>query len=346
MNDDHIIENIIDLCLQINQETSFIYTEFGDKCDDPEIKAFWNKMSDETNLRLEYWKELKELNVKATLPVMFKDPLTVIKELKENLLNINEITRTDLSNIENKQKYTLAFRLEFFVLHRAFSTFCNFTKNLISDKKTPDDDYEEHLNSFIETMKIHGRLTPELELVGMTMRRLWEEIRVLSVENTQDSMTGILNKHGFFQIITPMAYLAHRNAANVGFIMLDIDDFKKINDAHGHQAGDRVLESVAAIIKSSVRKHDVVGRFGGDELIVFLPSVDRGLTKIVAERICLNIANRSAESIPVTASIGYAEDTIREDVEEMIQQNIKQADNFLYKAKKAGKNCVAGASNA
>ncbi len=337
-----IMENIIELCVQINQKAAIVYDSFASTCDDEKTKIFWNRMSNETNSRLKYWEQLKSLSKDNLIPILFQEPLEVELELKKNILSIDDILNADLTKVETKDKYLQAFRLEFFMLHRAFATFCIFSKNISLEENTPSDDYEKHLDYFIDTLRQHEELSSELELVAQTIRRLWEDIRTLTIINTIDNMTGVRNKSGFFQSVMPMAHLAHRKGNIVGFIFIDIDNFKNVNDLHGHLEGDRVLESVARNVKSSIRKHDIVGRYGGDEIVVFLPDVDRGLTRTIAERICRNIENGSSKTIPVTASVGFYENIVKEDVEESIQEYIKKADSFLYEAKNSGKNRVVG----
>lgn len=342
MSDSEIMEDIIDLCLQINKCTMDIYETFADTCNDVEISTLWKKMASDTSSRLKYWQKLKELSSAASIPNLFQNPLLVKEELQENIFNIKKIKEKGISGLNLSQQCILAFNLEFFMLHKAFATLINFTSNVLPDEITSEVNYEKHIDFFMEYLKNHNHLTPELELVGKAMRSLWEDIRTLTQDKTHDYMTGILNKRGFFQIITPMAYLAQRKAINVGFIIMDIDDFKNINDLHGHQEGDRILELIAGTVKSSVRKHDIVGRYGGDELIVFLPTVEKGFTRIISERICQNISNVNREHLPVTASIGFFEDVINEDVEETIKEYIKKADGLMYEAKKNGKGRVAG----
>jgi len=341
-NESQVMRRIIDLCIQINRQAAIIYGKFVSTGDEHKTNAFWDRMSKDTSLRLKYWEKLKRFAEDTSIPFIFEEPTSIQKELEENLSNIDEIMEIDFAEIETNNKFLLAFRLEFFMLHRAFATFCNFTKNIFSDEKSPADNYEEHLDYFIESLKSHGGLSSELELVAQTIRCLWEEIRILTIRNTFDYITGIHNKSGFFQVVTPMANLAKRNRNNIGFIILDIDDFKRVNDLHGHQEGDRVLETVAQTVKSSIRKHDIVGRYGGDEIVVFLPTVDKGITKTIAERIRSNIEGNSTEGVPVTASIGFFEGTITENVDKCLQDSIKKADEFLYVAKNEGKNRIAG----
>jgi diguanylate cyclase (GGDEF)-like protein len=122
--------------------------------------------------------------------------------------------------------------------------------------------------------------------------------------------------------------------------MIDIDHFKRINDTHGHQTGDEVLMSVAQLISGSVRKSDLVGRYGGEEFLVFLPQVDgRGLRRI-AEKVRSAVERGTREWLPATVSVGAASTDFAEGVEPGLASLIRLADRHLYRAKSDGRNRV------
>jgi diguanylate cyclase (GGDEF)-like protein len=127
--------------------------------------------------------------------------------------------------------------------------------------------------------------------------------------------------------------------------MLDIDHFKRVNDAFGHAAGDGVLRSVAQVLRDSCRVYDVPGRYGGEEFCVVLPETKTGNTTVVAERIRERMASSSfnvgADSVVVTASIGIAGIDSMEG-EGIVSPSIliDRADRALYSAKHHGRNRV------
>ena len=132
-------------------------------------------------------------------------------------------------------------------------------------------------------------------------------------------------------------YAAGRRSFNLA--ILDIDDFKAINDALGHLAGDEALKTLAQTLKDTVRPHDVVGRFGGDEFVVLM--VDMTLKQAEARMITVLRALRSVtiskeQPRPVSASAGLAEFSAGDSFEGLL----KRADHALYEAKRAGKNRV------
>ena len=128
----------------------------------------------------------------------------------------------------------------------------------------------------------------------------------LAMQTHVDYLTGILNRRGLFDTILPLSYLAKRNNYSIGIMMVDIDHFKIVNDTYGHQAGDRTLRSVAQIMKATVRSSDIVGRYGGEEFLVFLSPVDSDFLFTIAEKIRTEIESESKKDIPVTTSIGVS----------------------------------------
>jgi diguanylate cyclase (GGDEF)-like protein len=122
--------------------------------------------------------------------------------------------------------------------------------------------------------------------------------------------------------------------------MMDIDKFKNINDTYGHQTGDQVLRTFAAVIRSILRKTDFCGRYGGEEFLVLLTQTDLQAAKVFAERIRGSVENSFFPDLGpdsrVTVSLGLVEHQMQENIE----KTISRADDALYKAKKKGRNRV------
>ncbi len=123
--------------------------------------------------------------------------------------------------------------------------------------------------------------------------------------------------------------------------MGDVDDFKTINDTHGHQIGDAVLQVVGAIIRSAVRVFDVCARYGGDEFAILMPSTDHASAAACAERIRRRVSEYRGDPVApilptLTMSVGVAVIEAGDTPAELLLR----ADRALYQAKAAGKNCV------
>jgi diguanylate cyclase (GGDEF)-like protein len=153
-----------------------------------------------------------------------------------------------------------------------------------------------------------------------------------------DGLTGLYN-HGYFQErLDREVKLADRNSEVVSLILLDLDQLKKINDTHGHRAGDGVLCHVAALMRAGVRAVDVCARYGGEEFVVILPQCDREEATVIAERLRESIASKPVKKVgQVTASIGVA--TYPSGAKSK-DELVEMADSAMYKAKKAGRNRV------
>lgn len=153
-----------------------------------------------------------------------------------------------------------------------------------------------------------------------------------------DGLTGLYNHAYFLQTLRQEVLRSKRHGLKAALLLLDLDDFKKVNDQRGHVEGDRVLMKAAAILKDSVREIDIAARYGGEEFAVLLPDTGRLGAFVVAERIRTRIQKRFRRKRPaVTVSGGLA--LFPEDAGTPADL-IVQADAGLYRAKAAGKNQV------
>jgi diguanylate cyclase (GGDEF)-like protein len=159
-----------------------------------------------------------------------------------------------------------------------------------------------------------------------------------------DPLTGLFNRRFLVEQAPRMWRQARRDGSRVAAMVLDLDHFKRLNDAHGHAAGDAVLRAVAVALATTVRPADVLARTGGEELVVLGLVSDPDEASHLAERLRTAVANsRTADGHAVTASIGIAltrpGDT--EDAAETLWRLIDRADAAMYQAKQQGRDRVA-----
>jgi diguanylate cyclase (GGDEF)-like protein len=158
---------------------------------------------------------------------------------------------------------------------------------------------------------------------------------------TTDALTGLLNRRHIMTLGGYAFESAHRAGQLLSALMMDIDDFKKVNDRYGHLAGDQVLMELGAIIQTSMRQEDLFGRIGGEEFAAVLPGAGVSAAQNVAQRILEHVARHSTwvgqQGIQITLSIGIA---LAEPADESLEGLLKRADRALYAAKRAGKNRV------
>ncbi len=162
---------------------------------------------------------------------------------------------------------------------------------------------------------------------------------------TKDSKTGLLEATFWHRIADKELTRAARTGVSLGVLMIDLDDFKQVNDRFGHMNGDRVLKAVAQEMKHQCREYDLIGRFGGEEFVVLLPAIDADEIRHAAERIRDRTASLQVEltdggTLPpelLTCSIGGA---VYPDSADTLDQLLLAADTALYVAKGAGRNRV------
>jgi len=204
-----------------------------------------------------------------------------------------------------------------------------------------------------ETRAVHAvvdgtreRLSEEHARAGELERRVVElegELRRLSDEVSTDALTQVSNRRGLLQAFEAERARAQRDGAALAVGLIDIDNFKKLNDSLGHAAGDEALKALAARTQQSLRPVDHVARFGGEEFVVLLPGagVDEGqqlLTRL-QRQLSASLFMHDGREVFVTFSAGVT--AFRDG--EALDTALERADRALYEAKRTGKNrtCVA-----
>lgn len=334
------LTRIIRECLSLDMKASGIYLKLAADAPSEDLKEFWKGMAVEEGNHVAYWRRLLDMAGRGEIPQVIEDPESVIDELEKIHSRIGKLGTFDGGGPDVSKAFVLALRLEFHMMHPAMATLFHYMKTL-SDEKTPADDYEGHIDLFFQAMGREGLMSPELELLADVMHKLWSENRKLVYQNTYDFLTGTLNRRSLFNAIKAVSSLSKRNRTSIGVMMVDIDHFKRINDSFGHQFGDQVLRYVASSMKKSLRDSDLLGRYGGEEFLAFLSSVEPDSLSAVAEKMRRNVEKGNREQGNVTVSIGLARGRILSDVEDEIHALIKTADENLYKAKMQGRNRVA-----
>ncbi len=165
----------------------------------------------------------------------------------------------------------------------------------------------------------------------------FERMKLLA---TKDSLTGLGNRNGFNETFTRMISRAQRYHQTFGLLVIDLDNFKQVNDTLGHQEGDRVLVEVSHLIETALRSDDQAFRFGGDEFCCILDCVKSNALQTIANRLQRNVAqSQFLSSRDISCSIGGAVYSTNESSDSLF----KRADSALYQVKHSGKNAYLAA---
>lgn len=169
-------------------------------------------------------------------------------------------------------------------------------------------------------------------------------IRHLAEQASRDALTGVFNRHQLDNTLAHEFDIAARNAWPLSVAFVDLDDFKRVNDAHGHLVGDEVLRNFADTLRRMLRSSDVIARYGGEEFLVILPNTSETaalavLQRILAETVRTPMAQLSGGPLHITFSAGLATHGPQHRFDD-IESLLRAADNVLYSAKHRGRNQV------
>ena len=207
------------------------------------------------------------------------------------------------------------------------------------DMEHTDSDKDE--KNFIEN-KYSMVLNALTTLSNTVISELEEAQKQLKEQANRDYLTGLYNRRYFNEIAQELIHISQREKKPFSVIMLDIDKFKNINDTYGHSVGDDVIKTLSNTIIETVRKSDIVSRYGGEEFALLLPFTDKDGALNIAQRIRKNVENKKiiiydGKIIQFTISLGV---DLVQDVDKDIEQALNRADNALYIAKNSGRNKV------
>lgn len=197
-------------------------------------------------------------------------------------------------------------------------------RDIVDQKKDQDRRQVQHLVGQVDTLK--------------------QELEKTRAKSMTDGLTGVFNRQAFDDALKDLMARSRVMNSDFSLLMLDLDDFKKINDTFGHLMGDRVLVAFCQKCRSSIRADDVLARYGGEEFAIILPGANLKNALKKGRQICDAIASaryatsndQNDDYLSITVSIGVT--VLKKD--DTAESFISRADKALYKAKRSGKNCV------
>jgi len=220
------------------------------------------------------------------------------------------------------------------------------SEDIVSGLQAGADDY---LTKPCHPAELEARLHTGRRILQLE-DKLVEAREEMHFKATHDGLTTLWNRAAILALLHSELSRAVRDRSPVSLVLCDIDHFKRVNDAHGHPVGDEVLREVSRRLLDSVRLHDAVGRYGGEEFLIVLGGCDFPNLQVRAEQIRQRIADvpfpasDGALALPISMSAGAV--TIPEwDGSLCLDPFIKQADDALYQAKASGRNCVVFAES-
>jgi diguanylate cyclase (GGDEF)-like protein len=267
-------------------------------------------------------KEAKDYLKKAMKDAKESNASKELKIIYAKLTNIHE----NADDFKNALKY-----------NKLLSNIKNDIMDWESNRRITELKIKYHLETKEKESMIYRLKNVELAEAN---KKLSEAYRKLERSSGTDTLTKISNRRDFNDKIASEIIRFKRSSKPFSVILSDIDDFKNVNDEHGHDCGDFVLLNIAQTIKIAIRDQDTVARWGGEEFIMLLPETNiegaRKLAENIRNEIATSIFRFNNINLNITMTFGVAEFSEPED----IKKCIKRADIALYKGKDKGKNCV------
>lgn len=269
----------------------------------------------------------------STLKQSLTDAKTTLKSLMTNF--IDRLGNLTESTGEYHQKI------------EGYSQKISKTNNLTDLSHLLDDIMQDTRVIQASALRSHEELLitkKQADEAESRIKELEHELMQVSELVREDQLTGALNRRGLDEAVDVELKRADRNKSPFSVALIDIDNFKKLNDTLGHQAGDRALTHLTQVIKETLRPTDAVGRYGGEEFLILLPGTNLEAAVETIQRLQRDLTKKfflhNNDKILVTFSAGVALRTEGEDQEDLIGR----ADKAMYHAKQTGKNRVVAAN--
>jgi diguanylate cyclase (GGDEF)-like protein len=339
------MREILDACVRIDELANVIYLDLQRRCSDPEIAALMGQMAVEETQHVAWWNELLDAWNAGLLPDVSSGSEEALHSLAEMIEDMRSIPVGTDAPVDVETALTTAARIEFFALAPTFSELLDLAEPGVGRRR--HDAYTHHVDRIVEAFERTFAPNTLAGLMTHVLRRAQHDNRVMSRYSTHDPLTGLGNRRQLAVQVTQWAAWASRYGNPLSVLLVDVDNFKDINDTHGHLIGDRVLMGVAAAISSTVRAADLASRYGGDEFAIVAPELEPAGARVLAER--LQTAVRpvritGANGVPITPTVSIGIVTVFDPPDSeprSADELLAAADRSLYAAKQAGRDRVA-----
>ncbi len=330
------MREILEMCVELDRTAAVTYEELARLCTDAELGTTFAKLAKEERQHVEWWSELLAAWDAGLVPDI-ADEHGLLQRLKEIRNDLAASLPDDLSLLDEDGMLDLAVRFEFFMLDHAFSELTELMQP--GGHAMRHEAYFRHVTRLIEAVEAHHSQRRLAGFLAHVLLKVYRDQQRMASLAVRDQLTGLYNRRGLLGHLRQWLAWSARYGRPLAVILVDVDEFKRVNDVHGHMVGDRSLRLVADALRGGVRTSDVLGRFGGDEFLVLAPETDRGELQQLMERLitCVRDSSAAAQDLPdLTVSVGgsWTNGGIAIEPEVIIAA----ADASLYEAKADGRD--------
>jgi len=334
------MREVLDLCIELDALAQRSYAAMAANCTTPEISATFAKLAEDEATHLGWWRDLRHAWGEGLVPdIAGTDVLPRLQQIAEQF---RAACPDKVEGMSCDEMLDTAAHLEFVLLDPMFTELVELTEpGSTGDHRKA---YAEHLELLTDALDKYYTRDDLASFLARVLRKAWSDQFALSSMATHDQLTGLYNRRGFQSHLYQWLNWASRYGHPLGVVLIDIDDFKHVNDTRGHAAGDEALRVVANALVSSVRAADLVSRYGGDEFAILAPETDAEELQALMERVVESVRGASITAIGngrpgnVTVSVGGSVAVSSAGAELAADTVLASADRSLYRAKESGKD--------
>jgi diguanylate cyclase (GGDEF)-like protein len=330
---------ILDSCVAIDTAATSVYGRMAEATPSPALRELFTAMEADERHHVGWWLELQKRYEEGSLQVPFADAAEVADQLASVVDEIGKTVPADLESLDERQMLLVATKIEYFALEPAISELIDLAEGSSDGQR----EYDEHLERLMRAIETEGYVDDSLSIfLVRVLRRAWHNSNAMAGMAMKDSLSGLFNRRALTVLLDQMLASAVRYGEAFSLLMIDIDDFKSVNDRFGHVVGDEAIVSVSGMLSSVTRDSDMVARFGGDEFVILAPRAGSAESSRLAQRVedaaaAISIQHAGAD-LSVTLSIGIAVVEPGAGAREATSDRVlTAADAGLYRAKEQGK---------
>ena len=338
------MRTILELCVEMDTFAHETYEAMATDCTNPDLAEIFRRMGVEEKHHVEWWRDLIAAWDQGLIPDVVNDTEGLERHVRQLFVEMKETAPEDFSEVSDDVKLDIAARLEFFMLDPIFGEMLDLTEP--GGARMHREAYARHLERVVGAIEAFYSRGDLASFLARVLRRAWRDNLALAMFASRDPLTALYNRRGMISHLEQWKSWAERYDRPLGVLLVDIDDFKNVNDSHGHAVGDLALKAVADALSRTVRGSDMVARYGGDEFAIIAPETDRAELSTLATRLVqavreTELRDWDGSPIRLSISVGGVVASPKAAGGGSIDALLAAADGGLYAAKQAAKNRIS-----